>query len=285
MKPKVNIDRKKLSQTLARLSKICKGKLRFFEDSTQYYISEERGNLPFCRMLSRNPVSNALCTRCNEKANAVCREKRAFYCYHCHAHLVEMMYPVVFKDHFIGHISVGQFRSKGYTADPALFEEMARLTGNSPEAVRKAYQSQPSITPEEIQGARLLLTVTAEHLLNSNVFSYGSRDAIGQAEQYIRDHLSEPLSLEKIARSLYMNPTYLCSLYHSSTGQTLFQYIRQERILRAEYLFSSTTLSVAEISRAVGYPDPNYFSKVFKAQVSCSPREYREKLAGGEIIF
>lgn len=57
MEPRIIIDEKKLSAILASLSKICKGKLRFLEDGSQYYINSDRRNLPFCRILSRSQAA------------------------------------------------------------------------------------------------------------------------------------------------------------------------------------------------------------------------------------
>lgn len=285
MKLTIYIDEKKLSSILGSLSKISKGKLRFFDDATQYYVNADRKNLPFCRILSRSPKSNFLCTKCNEDANAYCRETQSCYCYFCHASLVEIMYPAIFENVYVGHVSIGQFRSKKKLPDDSFFESVSQLTGISCERIRKSYFSHPLISDEEIKGAELLLEMTANRLREEGVFYYGSNDVIYSIDQYIRNHLSEALTLEEIAKHVYMNPTYLSTMYHTATGRHLFQHIRHERILRAAYLFSTTTMPVASISSAVGFKDPNYFSKVFKAETSCLPREYRSKLANGEIIF
>ena len=196
MEPRIIIDEKKLSAILASLSKICKGKLRFLEDGSQYYINSDRRNLPFCRILSRSPGSNALCTRCNETANARCRESRTFHCYFCHASLVEMMYPVIFEGRYLGNVNIGQFRSRTRTADAAFFDEMSRLTGSSAELLKKAYNSQPFISEEEIRGAELLLKLTAAHLCSSGVFIHDKRDIIDSIERYIHDHLADALAEE-----------------------------------------------------------------------------------------
>lgn len=152
MEPRIIIDEKKLSAILASLSKICKGKLRFLEDGSQYYINSDRRNLPFCRILSRSPGSNALCTRCNETANARCRESRTFHCYFCHASLVEMMYPVIFEGRYLGNVNIGQFRSRTRTADAAFFDEMSRLTGSSAELLKKPTTPSPSSARRRFAG-------------------------------------------------------------------------------------------------------------------------------------
>jgi AraC family transcriptional regulator of arabinose operon len=47
------------------------------------------------------------------------------------------------------------------------------------------------------------------------------------------------------------------------------------RMTRARGLLDRTTLTIAEIARAVGYDDPLYFSRHFRDRHGVSPREYR----------
>lgn len=285
MDQKIYIDEKALSDILYTVSSICKGKIRFFHDATKYYISNNRENLRFCSILSRWPKTNFLCTQCNETANDRCREMRACHCYFCHANLIEIMYPVLFEDTYVGHISIGQFRSKHKTADDAYFDRLRELSGIDRDRLRRAYYSQPVIGAEEIRGAEQLLAMTARLLCEKGVFFTDHRDAVSRVEQYVRDNLAGDLSLGEIAKHVYMNPSYLSAMYHKATGVNLSKFIQCERVTRASYLLTTTTLSIAEISAAAGFRDPNYFSRVFQAQVSCLPREYRKKLAKGEIVF
>lgn len=285
MERKIYIDEKELSRILSAVSNICKGKIRFFHDASQYYISSHRENLRFCSMLSRSPKSNYLCTQCNKAANDRCRETRAFHCYFCHASLLEMMYPVLYEGEYVGHISIGQFRSRHRAADDSYFGRLGSLTDIDTGRLRKAYYSQPLIGTEDIKGAELLLEMTARLLCERGVFFTDHRDTISRIEQYVRDHLPGDLSLQAIAGHVYINPSYLSAMYHKATGVPLSKFIQSERINRASYLLSTTTLPIADIACAAGFRDPNYFSKVFQAQVSCLPREFRKKIATGEIIF
>ena len=285
MEQKIQIDEKELSRILSMISGICKGKIRFFHDATRYYISNNRENLRFCSILSRAPKTNFLCTQCNEAANDHCRETLACHCYYCHASLIEIMYPVLFEGVYVGHISIGQFRSKHRSADDAYFNHLSNLCGVSREHLQKAYHSQPFIGAEEIKGAEQLLAMTARLLCETGVFFTDHRDAVSRVEQHVRDNLAGDLSLRQIASHVYMNPSYLSAMYHRATGVPLSKFIQRERITRASYLLTTTTLSIAEISAAAGFRDPNYFAKVFQAQVNCLPRDYRTKLAKGEIVF
>ncbi|HOO27319.1 MAG TPA: AraC family transcriptional regulator, partial [Lachnospiraceae bacterium] len=119
---------------------------------------------------------------------------------------------------------------------------------------------------------------------DENVFRLDYYGTIAEVEQYVTEHLSGELTLESIAKQVYLNPSYLSTMYHKSTGSTLFKFIQKERISKSLYLLCNSTMSIKEISEAVGFKDSNYFSKVFVRENGCSPRQYLKKVAKGEIL-
>ena len=56
---------------------------------------------------------------------------------------------------------------------------------------------------------------------------------------------------------------------------TLTAYIADLRTKKAAELLKTSMLSVAEIAMYVGYPDSNYFVKVFKKRYGMTPSAYR----------
>lgn len=94
---------------------------------------------------------------------------------------------------------------------------------------------------------------------------------------YLCDHSSEPLSLERLAAQAKMSGRTFARLFQRQTGISPMQYLTQQRIKHARHLLTSTTLTVSEIARRVGYEDPYYFSRVFSKETALSPRQYRER--------
>lgn len=97
---------------------------------------------------------------------------------------------------------------------------------------------------------------------------------IDTVRRYIREHLQEDLSVEALAREFHYSRTRLSVLFKEATGQTINEYISKERISRAKHLLVEGKLSMAQISRAVGYSSPQYFSRRFSQLVGCAPSEY-----------
>lgn len=54
------------------------------------------------------------------------------------------------------------------------------------------------------------------------------------------------------------------------------KYIRDYRLTKAKHLLRSTELPVGQIAFAVGFEDPLYFSRLFKASIGNSPTKYRK---------
>ena len=68
---------------------------------------------------------------------------------------------------------------------------------------------------------------------------------------------------------------YLSRLFKKEMGITLTAYIADLRTKKAAELLKTSMLSVAEIAMYVGYPDSNYFVKVFKKRYGMTPSAYR----------
>ncbi len=92
---------------------------------------------------------------------------------------------------------------------------------------------------------------------------------------WTRRHYTEDVTLEAAAESMGMSPFYFSRQVKAATGKTFLEFFTAYRIEKAKSRLRSTELTVAEVGRSVGYPDSNYFTKVFKRAVGCTPSVYR----------
>jgi len=104
------------------------------------------------------------------------------------------------------------------------------------------------------------------------------------AQEYLRQHYAEELSLGELAERFHVNPPYLARVFKRFAGAAPVRYIRDLRIAAARRLLEQRpALEVKEVAALVGYPDQGYFSRVFKKATGRSPLEYRElRATGGE---
>lgn len=101
---------------------------------------------------------------------------------------------------------------------------------------------------------------------------------VGQVQQYIRDHLSERLTLNDVAAVFNFSPNYLSQLFAQNSESGFVKFVTATRITAAKELMASTDLKVYEISDKVGFNSAFYFSKVFKKLEGVSPREYMQRM-------
>ncbi|GAA3401793.1 response regulator [Paenibacillus hodogayensis] len=98
---------------------------------------------------------------------------------------------------------------------------------------------------------------------------------IDKALAYIHRHLHEDVTLRGLAALVTMDEAYFSSLFKKKTGVTLIHYVQQARVGQAKKLLEETVLPVSEIGERVGFPNTNYFIKIFKRWTERTPNEYR----------
>lgn len=74
---------------------------------------------------------------------------------------------------------------------------------------------------------------------------------------------------------LQVSPFYLSRVFSQESDFSLFEYLTEVRINEAKKLLSDGRLLVSEVAQRTGYDNGNYFSKVFRRKVGCSPSKYR----------
>ncbi len=94
---------------------------------------------------------------------------------------------------------------------------------------------------------------------------------------YVRHHLSEPVSVERLARALYISRTRLSVKFKEQTGITLTDFFLKEKIDEAKRLLRYTDKPLSSISAYLGFSSQSHFSRTFRKYTDISPNEYRKK--------
>lgn len=98
---------------------------------------------------------------------------------------------------------------------------------------------------------------------------------IKEALTYIEQNFQNNITVEDIAKNCRLNRSYFGKIFKDSTGKTPQQFLLTYRMIKATELLKLTTLSIGEISKAVGYTNQLHFSRAFKNIYGVSPREWR----------
>jgi len=99
--------------------------------------------------------------------------------------------------------------------------------------------------------------------------------AVREAESYMKQHISDPLSLEEVAEHVGLNPNYFSTLFSKETGSKFISYLTALRMETAKKSLRVSNDKIEQIAGSVGYQDAKYFGKLFKQNTGITPKEYR----------
>lgn len=98
-----------------------------------------------------------------------------------------------------------------------------------------------------------------------------------RTREILSERLEHPWSLDELAWQMRVSGEHLARAFRRATGTTVFTELARMRIERARELLLTTELSVGEIARQVGIPDPTIFGRVFRRLEGYSPSSFRDR--------
>lgn len=94
---------------------------------------------------------------------------------------------------------------------------------------------------------------------------------------YIVSNLDRHLTVAEIAQAGLCSSTTAERTFAKYTGLSVLSWCSQRRMQEAALLLRTSGLRVSEVSRRVGYADPLYFSRVFRAAHGVPPSRYAQE--------
>ena len=98
----------------------------------------------------------------------------------------------------------------------------------------------------------------------------------GNIRRLVEENYGNPsLGLQFLSENLKLSQSYISQLFKQETGTTINQYIISFRIDMASSQLLKSDRKIADIALSCGFPDQNYFTKLFKKCTGMTPSEYR----------
>lgn len=114
----------------------------------------------------------------------------------------------------------------------------------------------------QVQGLLVLEESTSK---NGSVFAY--------LKQYIRDHIAEKLSVEKLCAEVGMSKSVLSRSFKTEFGISPMEFVIRERLSYAKKILKQSGI-VKEACFSAGFSDVNYFVRLFKQREGITPGRY-----------
>jgi AraC family transcriptional regulator len=100
---------------------------------------------------------------------------------------------------------------------------------------------------------------------------------VREAMEYIRDRLSQDVSLKELAAAVGFSPFHFARLFKRSTGLSPHQYIVRQRVEEARKLLLNGHDPLASIAKQVGFYDQSHLTMHFKRVCGLTPKAYVER--------
>lgn len=94
---------------------------------------------------------------------------------------------------------------------------------------------------------------------------------IEAAKTFILQHLDQNITIPVISKAVGTNQCYLKKGFKQVVGKTIFEFVQENRMLKAQHLLKNTNKKLLEVAEIVGYASISSFSQAFKFYFGVSP--------------
>ncbi len=114
--------------------------------------------------------------------------------------------------------------------------------------------------------------------LEQKVKSSLTQNTVEELKKYIKEHVSEDISLTRLSEISGYNTHYLSRIFRAQTGRTLTEYIGQKKLERISELMKDSRLNINDVAEKTGFQTRTYFNRFIKKWTGKSPKDYRAEL-------
>ena len=103
---------------------------------------------------------------------------------------------------------------------------------------------------------------------------------IQEVIRLVDENLQNPdFKIDDLAETMNMSRAVFYRKIKTFTGASPIDLVKEMRLKRALELLDADTYSLTEVAYQSGFSSPQYFSRVFKEQMQCTPNEYKRRKA------
>lgn len=121
------------------------------------------------------------------------------------------------------------------------------------------------------------------HTNGSDMFDSSPNDRqlqlqLNPALTYMLSNYEEPIKATDMAKLCNLSYSYFSRSFNRLMNMNFNEYLNYVRVLEAEKLLISSSMTITEIAVSVGFSTTSYFIKCFKFYKHVSPKQYQKQL-------
>ena len=136
--------------------------------------------------------------------------------------------------------------------------------------------------PEYVGVASGLVTQLLYYILRKQIRLEDEADQqrdirIDQCVTLMHEQYAQDWTVDRLAAIVHLSPSRFIHLFTQIHHMSPCRFLNRVRISKAKEFLDNDHLTVSEVSRMVGFPNPQYFSRLFHQEVGMSPSAYRQQ--------
>ena len=101
--------------------------------------------------------------------------------------------------------------------------------------------------------------------------------AVRKMQDYISEHLHDPISLKQLSNACFLSPSYASKLFKDYTGYTPYYYIKARRLSEAAKVLRDENIKVLDVALDFVFDSHEGFTRAFSKQFGVSPKRYSKE--------
>lgn len=240
----------------------------------------------YCRLIRSVPNGKTGCYLCDQAACRKATRQKQTVIYPCHAGLIEVITPIQINDAVVGFLLLSHIvQGADEQGEWDYAQKCCGAYKVDADALREAYNALPHTPYPVLKSASDLLALAAAALYQKGLTRLAADSMQEKLSRYLVEHLREELTSEALCQALSISRTGLYYLSRQTYGCGIHEQITRLRVQKAMKLLGDTSLSNAQVGQQVGFPDDNYFYRVFRKQTGLTPRQYRDSILADNSDF
>lgn len=232
-----------------------------------------------CSLIRESEDCVKRCDRSNLTHMDEVATDRSIICYTCHAGLMETILPIMYEGVLIAYLQIGQFRdAEGIYSTEAELLASAQRYGLDRDELLCRYRRLPTVSRGKLDAICNILDIIIKSFWEDGLIAYKRSMLSVRIEKYVNESLSSDIYIDKLAELFGVSKNALYKIFREEFSSTVNGYITKKRLELAEELLKKRDdINITEIALACGFPDYNYFIRVFKRHYGVTPLGYRRR--------
>ncbi len=246
----------------------------FAPDGRELKVGNNAGICRYCQSIKMCQGGAIACYEEDRKGKILAYQRQKLVTYTCHAGMTEVVKPIIQQENLLGYAMIGQIRTKKLP----VVRWSSSWNAQHKEKLEDILSAQPLICQSDLvliieMFSDLMDLLTSEHMID-----HTGIDIPSKLSGYIQHHIDEAIPLARASSEMNLSESRLSHLIKGRYGISYSALVRRIKMEQARFLLSHYQyMTIAEVASAVGFQDPQYFSRIFRQECKKSPTAYRKQ--------